>query len=285
MKLLLHSSTERAVADFIESPSHAVLITGQAGAGKGSLAAYIAASLLKKDAARLEEYPYLLWMHDGEKGVSIEQVRAAQTFMQLKTPGAHGIRRILIVEQGDTMSIEAQNAFLKLLEEPPNDTVIIITASNTSGLLPTIHSRVQSIRVLPVSIEQGKKFYSSDFTPPAIQKAYFLSEGYMGLMTALLKQDTDHELVAQIAIAKEVLAATTYDRLARVDALSKQKNIGLLLLALERVCHASLTQAIQSNNSSVTRWTKRLKTIVQAESDLTHNPNGKLLLTNLMLNL
>ena len=285
MKLLLHSATERAVTDFIGAPSHALLISGQMGAGKGALAARIAASLLNVDESKLQDYPYIHWLHDAEKGVSIEQIRAAQTFMQLKTPGDQAIRRVLIVEQGDTMSTEAQNAFLKLLEEPPADTLIILTASSPNGLLPTIHSRVQSIRVLPVSLEQSKKYYASDFTPPAIQKAYFLSEGYMGLLKALLKEDTDHELVAQIAIAKEVLAANTFDRLALVDTLSKQKNVRLLLLALERVSHASLAQAIRADSPAVSRWTGRLKTIVQAERDMTHNPSSKLLLTNLMLNL
>jgi len=285
VKLLLHSATERAVTDFIGAPSHALLISGQTGAGKGSLAAHIASSLLHIDTSKLQDYPYIHWLHDAEKGVSIEQIRAAQTFMQLKTPGDQAIRRVLIVEQGDTMSTEAQNAFLKLLEEPPADTLIILTASSPNGLLPTIHSRVQSIRVLPVSLEQSKEYYASDFTPPAIQKAYFLSEGYMGLLTALLKEDTDHELVAQIAIAKDVLAANTFDRLALVDTLSKQKNVRLLLLALERVSHASLAQAIRADSPAVSRWTGRLKTIVQAERDMTHNPSSKLLLTNLMLNL
>ena len=286
MKPLFQLSTEKAVQDFLDTPSHALLLSGPAGSGKGTLAQYIAHTLIFGDSiGNLHDHPYTLWYHDLEKGVSIQLIREAQNFMQLKTPGSHAIRRALIVEQGETMSIEAQNAFLKLLEEPPEDTIIIVTTTGLDQLLPTIRSRVQHIRVLAPSLEQLNNYFGELYEPLPIKKAYYTSEGYVGLMKALLDQDNDHPLVAQIAIAKSLLAATTYERLAKVDELTKQKNVSLLLHALERVCHASLMQSVQSSSTSTKRWQQRLKTVVQAESLMRHNPSPKLLLTDLMLDL
>lgn len=285
MAPLLHTSTNKAVKDFLAQPSHAILLSGPLGSGKGTLAAYIAADLLGIDTGKLIDHPYVLWVHDSEKGVAIETVRNAQSFLQLKTPGESKIRRALIIEQGETMSLEAQNAFLKILEEPPADTIIIITTTSTDALLPTIKSRAQQIKVMPGSFIQVSNYFKDLYSDAQIKKAYFTSEGYMGLMVALLEQDQSHPLVEQIVIAKSLLASSTYERLIKVDELSKQKNIALLLQALERICHASLSQSLQSGNINAKQWTRRLKSVVQAESKLRYNPQSKLLLTDLMLNL
>lgn len=285
MAPLLHTSTNSAVKDFIARPSHAVLLSGPLGSGKGTLASFMAAELLVIDAGKLNDHPYVLWVHDSEKGVAIETIRNAQTFLQLKTPGKRKIRRALIIEQGETMSLEAQNAFLKILEEPPADTIIIITTTSTDALLPTIKSRAQQIKVMPSSYLQISEYFKDLYSEAQIKKAYFTSEGYMGLMVALLEQDVSHPLVEQIVIAKSLLISTTYERLIKVDELSKQKNIALLLRALERICHASLNQSLQSGNASAKQWTGRLKVVVQAEGKLRYNPQSKLLLTDLMLNL
>lgn len=60
-------------------------------------------------------------------------------------------QRICIIEDADQMNIETSNAFLKTLEEPPADTVIILTTNNLSSLLPTIVSRCQTIYFQPVT--------------------------------------------------------------------------------------------------------------------------------------
>ncbi|MDQ5886098.1 MAG: hypothetical protein QG628_495, partial [Patescibacteria group bacterium] len=70
MAPLLHTSTDKAVKDFITRPSHAVIISGPLGSGKGTLASYMAGELLGIDAGKLNDHPYVLWVHDSEKGVA-----------------------------------------------------------------------------------------------------------------------------------------------------------------------------------------------------------------------
>lgn len=285
MDLLLHSSTKRAVNDYISYPSHALLLLGPLGSGKGTLATHITSKIFGITSEKSHEHPYIMKVTDDSKGISIETIRSVQTFLQLKTPGRNTIRRALIIEHGESMSIEAQNAFLKILEEPPNDTIIIITSIGTDSLLPTIKSRAQQIKVLPVSLPQTTDYYGAFYSEAQIKKAYFTSDGYVGLTKALLDQDASHPLVEQIAIAKSLLSSTAYERLIKVDELTKQKNSRVLLQAFERICHASLNQALQSNNINAKQWTNRLKLVVNAESKMQHNPQTKLLLTDLMLNL
>lgn len=68
---------------------------------------------------------------------------------------AMGRRKVLIVGDAERMVVQegsdqAGNAFLKLLEEPPEDTTIILTSSEPGALLPTIHSRVVAMRCAPL---------------------------------------------------------------------------------------------------------------------------------------
>ncbi len=285
VELLLHPNTSKQIDDFLASPSHALLICGPVGSGKGTTAAYIASKALGIEQDKLTDHPYVRWLHDQEKGVAIEDIRNAQNFMQLKVPGSHMVRRVLIVEQGESMSNEAQNAFLKLLEEPPADSLIIITSTGLEKVLPTIRSRTQTLQILPPNLSQLNKYYEGQYSTAAILKASYISEGYMGAMKALLEQDSDHPLVAQIAVAKTLLSANSYQRLCMIEEVTKQKNVGLLLHAMERVCHAALVQSAKNGSPETKRWTSRLKSIVMARNNLEMNAQPKLLLTDLMLSL
>jgi DNA polymerase III delta prime subunit len=280
-----HPSTKNSIDNFIANPSHALLLAGPQGSGKGTTAQFIASTILGIPFKNINSSQHVLTIQKTEKSVTIESVRSIQNFLQLKTPGNQAIRRVILVEDGETMSIEAQNAFLKILEEPPADTLIIITTSTVEKLLPTIQSRSQQMRILPLSLAQLTSYYKELFSESEIKKAYFISEGYAGLFTAIVKQDASHPLVEQIIIAKNILSENTFERLIQVDTIVKQKNIPLFLQAMERVCHASLARAVETNNPAAARWTSRLKAIISAETFLKNNPSQKLLLTDLLLNL
>lgn len=70
----------------------------------------------------------------------IDKVREIKRHLTFKATGKGEIRGV-VIETADEMTIEAQNAFLKILEEPPEDTIIILCAGSEDDLLPTIRSR------------------------------------------------------------------------------------------------------------------------------------------------
>lgn len=289
MKLVLNPNTQEAVNNFLNSPSHALLIEGQNGAGKGALAAQIALQLLEIEPNALTRYPFFQLIEPTDKVISIETIRSVQQFMRLKSLGkSKNIRRILIVECAQSLTVEAQNAFLKLLEEPPSDTVIIMTVVNQSDLLPTIRSRAQHLRIIsPLKTDLVKHFTDQGYRPEEIEIAYRMSEGNTGLMYALLSHDNDHPLVVQIKNAKKLLSLPAFERLTMSDQFIKQRDEAEQLVgALQLVCHAGLSQAVQKGHVPVIkRWHKSLRKLTEVDKNLQSNPNLKLLITDLLIGL
>lgn len=86
----------------------------------------------------------------------IDRVRELRHSLSLKPYEA--LLRIVIVEQAQTMNPEASNALLKILEEPPDRTIFILTAPTPGDLLPTIRSRCLNVRFDPISRRRRAAF-------------------------------------------------------------------------------------------------------------------------------
>ncbi len=71
--------------------------------------------------------------------------------------------RVVVISDAMAMNVQAQNALLKVLEEPPPRTIIILTATNTTDLLPTISSRCQQIQFAPLSKNFIEKKLCNDY--------------------------------------------------------------------------------------------------------------------------
>ncbi len=95
------------------------------------------------------DHPDLLWIERGgdDTRVRIGQVRALQHALQLRSAGDG--RRAAVIADAEWLNQEAQNALLRLLEEPPRATSLILVAARASGLLATVRSRCQRV-TLPV---------------------------------------------------------------------------------------------------------------------------------------
>jgi DNA polymerase III subunit delta' len=106
----------------------------------------------------------------GSEGIFVATVRSL--VLRAAMSPAMGRRKVMIVGDAERMvpqegSDMAANAFLKLLEEPPADTTIILTSSEPGALLPTIRSRVITVRV-PLVAEAAVRAFVED---PAVKKA------------------------------------------------------------------------------------------------------------------
>ena len=285
--ILLHPLTKQAIESALESQRlQALLLVGPSGAGKGILARRLAEKFLGKTG--LQHEAYYLEIQAASHSINIEQIRELQQFLTLKTTGKGRIRRVVVIQDADKMTREAQNAALKTLEEPPADTALILTASQLEQMLPTIRSRVQAVYIQPPSeTEVIAHFENSGFASADIVRAYAITGGNIGIMQAVLAKDVDNLLAAQIETAKQILTKSPYERLLMVDELSKQKDeLDGLLIALRRICRGALRQSAARNQASATQaWYRRLGRISQAEEDLARSANAKLLLTDLLLGL
>lgn len=112
--------------------------------------------------------------------------------------------KVVIIENAEKMTHEAQDAFLKTLEEPPENTVFLLLAENHNLLLPTIVSRCQVYQLKPVAAEEMKAFIEArhDFQPSDIDEAVRYSKGITGVALELLQ---DKEELSTRAAYAEIL--------------------------------------------------------------------------------
>ena len=283
MEILLSPSTRKSVDGFIATPSHAIGIFADQGSGKYTVADYLARNILQLgDQQQIAEIHIV---RPNDKGsIPIENIRGIAGFLKLKSISNKTIARVVIIEDAHTLSGEAQNALLKTLEEPPRDTVIILTATSPSQLLATIASRIKPINLRPVNKATTIDFYQTEYAAKDIEKAWMISDGKPGLMSALLNNQ-EHALLPYIESAKQILTGKKYDRLLMVDTLSKQ-DLYQLFTGLLIVSTAAFKQAVnRENKQQIQRWHDIREQSYQARKSLRNNPNSKLLLTDLMLSL
>ncbi len=280
---VIHGSTQRQLERFIRQPSHALQIVGPDGIGKKTIADWLAGQILQLSVERLASYPYYLRVSPTNKHISIDAVREITTFLKLKTVGKTEIRRIVTVRDADIMSREAQNALLKALEEPPADTLFILTVSNPRQLLPTIISRLQTANVhIPAKADLQKAFGDST----KFEASYSLSGGLPGLLSALIRGDDRHPLLEAVVKAKSLLEAAQFDRLAAVDEFAGNKELGWQMIeALERIAQTGLVLSARQRTPSFSRWQQLLTSAHSAKMKLNQNANAKLVFTELFLSL
>ncbi|MCD6228790.1 MAG: hypothetical protein DRP68_05455 [Candidatus Omnitrophota bacterium] len=86
---------------------------------------------------------YDIFCIDEPSTIKIENIRAAQQFLAYKSTNL--LKKVLIVNNAHNLTEEASNAFLKTLEEPPNDSLLILISSRPDMIFPTILSRCKKI--------------------------------------------------------------------------------------------------------------------------------------------
>jgi DNA polymerase-3 subunit delta' len=96
-----------------------------------------------------ELHPDIIFVRPQKGTIKISQVRDLCHVLSMKPYEAE--QRIVIISEAHAMNLEAGNALLKLLEEPPERTLLILTAPHTRNILPTIISRCQHVRFKPIS--------------------------------------------------------------------------------------------------------------------------------------
>lgn len=89
--------------------------------------------------------------------IKVEDVRKILPFAQQSSQGT----RIVFIEKAERMNVSSANALLKVLEEPPQNVLFLLTSDKPKLLLPTIHSRVQSCQVSKISEEMATAYITA----------------------------------------------------------------------------------------------------------------------------
>lgn len=170
---------ERLCAELTEQKlSHAYIIEGKKGFGKHMLALRIAAALScehAKDASRplpcmtcpscrkllSGNSPDLIFISRGDKAtLGVDEVRRLRTDVLIPPNDTHA--KIYIIEDAHLMTVQAQNAFLLTLEEPPPYVLFLLLAESTGALLETVRSRAPTLRTEPIPPEQIARYLTEN---------------------------------------------------------------------------------------------------------------------------
>ena len=122
--------------------------------------------------------------------ISVEEARAAGDFLRLTA--SEGGWRILIIDSADELNLNAANALLKILEEPPDKTLMLLICHAPGTLLPTLRSRCSRIQMNPLKYEDLKNVFeqlSPDINEDDLKTLSYLSEGSPGRALTLAEKD------------------------------------------------------------------------------------------------
>lgn len=168
---------------------------------------------------------------DMEEGnVIIEDIRALYERTRTRQTGKH----IYVMDTGlKSMTLGAQNAFLKLLEEPRPNVHFIIATHRSDLLLPTIISRCQKLSLLPITPLQTKDFIAKwkIADPVKTARLAFVASGLPALATRLIQDENAYEArVAIMSDAKTLLSGSPDEKLTVIHKYRDSRPDSLTLL-------------------------------------------------------
>lgn len=240
----------------------------------------------------------------GARSIKIEQIRRLQQDLSLSAYEAR--YKVAILKQFDAANPNAANAFLKTLEEPPSNVILILTAGDGDALLPTINSRCRTLalRPTPAALIEETLMTRWAVEPATAGLLARLADGRLGWAIqasrepALLQErqthlDTLHQALAGSLVARFALAETMSRKTDTLPAtlrtwLSWWRDLALLAYdrqagdRISNIDDAGLLHRMAAGHPRA----RLLTSLKQTETGLRQmgqNANARLLLENLLL--
>lgn len=264
-QLLLHDSVALILQALAKEPPQGLLLVGPEGIGKRTLAHKLAEQLVDHPTA-------IRTLSPDEKGtITIDTVRELYKVTRSKQDG----HQVIIIERADSMSLEAENALLKLLEEPRAGLTFILTALQLEALLPTIQSRIQHVTMQPLPDETIRRFVVSK--KPGIAQAdlsqlVFLAQGRAGTAINLLADNALDSQRDRMQIVKQLIAAKPHERFTLTGKLASSREECLETLgAMARVVEVQLSAA--TNPAQAKHWASLADALEDSQQAISHNGN------------
>ena len=257
-KIIGNQTIKEMLAKAIENEtlSHSYLFVGTQGIGKKLLAKEMAKKILSFDG---ESHPDFMCIEPEENSIKIAQIRILQKKIQEKPIIAD--KKVYIIDNADTMTVEAQNCLLKTLEEPPEFAIIILIGSQESAFLTTIKSRCMIVKFGPIKEDKIIQFMKDNYAIEGIsQNQLEMFQGSIG-KAILLKdkqeqygkiEDMIENLNQKDLIEIVTLAEPLYKAKEEIFEILEYMNIVLLKLAKQNYLYTNCMEIVENTK-------KRLK--------------------------
>jgi DNA polymerase-3 subunit delta' len=251
-------------------------------------------------------HPDIIILNPSGPFIRIGQIRELCGTLAMKPYEAR--LRVVIISNAQTLNPSAGNALLKVLEEPPNRTILILTALQTSDLLPTIVSRCQHIRFYPVSRKNLESLLIKRYraNPDEAEIIAILANGSVSKAVSMINSINRVNWIShRIWLINEVEslpAMSMGSRMAFAEKLSKRKEIlaeSLEVIKIwfrdlvvckyhpEKIINRDLTDRIHrvSKNMKVTSLISKIDDVESAQKNIQANTNLRLTLEVLIMRL
>lgn len=275
MKLYVNPSSEKIINSLLVDLPGSLLITGEYGVGLNAIAMDISKKLAVSPKIILPEKDEKV---DLEKGIiSVDIMRRLYDDVRIKLPG----KRIFVIDYAERANHAAQNAFLKLLEEPAEGIHFILLSHTTDNILPTILSRVSQINIKPITNEQSNELLDELKVFDAVKRSQllFIANGLPSELIRLVGDEKYFESrVGIIRDAREMLRGTTYQKL---HIAQKYKDDRQAALALLNNMLKIIKKSIDDNPNIET--ISRIDSILNAYEKIANNGNIRLVLARMAI--
>lgn len=223
---------------------HAVIVEGAAGTGKRTLADMIAQYCVctaERDRpcgvckgcmkAGKKIHPDIFYADGENKELSVDSVRNIRTAAYIKPNEAP--MKVYVLSNCEKMLAPAQNAFLKVLEEPPQNVQFIMTVKSSSSMLQTVRSRSRIFSLYPAGIEDSVKIAEKRFPNKDIDEIRHIAEicdGNIGMTLQMIESGGEEaqKLAEDIFIA--ITQSVEYPLLTLTGKLSTDRNFAVNVL-------------------------------------------------------
>ena len=243
---------------------HAFLVTGPCGSGKKTFALELASAINCEGrqnrmsdlpchrcntCKRIAENNYTditrLTRQDGKATIGVEEVRLFRDDMFLSPTESNF--KTYIIDEADKLTVNAQNALLTVLEEPPRNVIIILLAESADKILTTVKSRAQSVVMQRFDNAELREYLISNSdkarliaksTPSALDGIIISSDGRIGRALGLLSEkearENEEDRLLTVRIMNALHPGTPYSELysaisslptARVDFIAAVESL------------------------------------------------------------
>jgi len=246
---------------------HALLIAGPQGVGKSVLASGISLALLGEGEISLKRtahpsyerilrgnHPDLKWISEGnEKTLKVQDIRNLIQWIRFQP--LEGAKKVLVIEAVERLSEEALNAFLKILEEPPDSTVLILLSAAPSRLRATLISRCFQItlKALPSDVLE-EKLIQKGIQEEEAHYVSLVSQGLSRRAESLLEDQAfrEDDVILEKLLSRYgyELSAACFGRFAaKRTQESKREEVGRYLSVAETFLRDCLVRKVEATGS------------------------------------
>ncbi|MBW1960618.1 MAG: DNA polymerase III subunit delta' [Deltaproteobacteria bacterium] len=249
-----------------------------------------------------ENHPDVIYIRPAGAVIRITQIRELSATLSLKPYEAK--TRVVIIADAHSMNTEAGNALLKVLEEPPDHTIIILTTDQPLDLLPTVLSRCQQIRFKPLAMNTVKNLLidKQKVEPETAQIIATMANGSFSRAMEMSKSNWIKRRRWLLAEMRTVAQKPVGSILALAESLSKDRGFlpdafdiintwfrDLLVYkwSPQKIVNKDLTDSVRydSQRLSAASLYLKIKFVQNAQKDILRNANVRLTLESLMVRL